>query len=103
MNAPPMRPLTLLSLLALSACSRCGKPTGPCSPSIAGTWRHADDPSYRFLVDDQGDRILVHPFRGDGGALRPARWGDQINQVVIDLERQPSQLIGVTRETGAFT
>src|SRR5687767_6176233 len=77
----------LLSLAALcwacqttptdgSAASRPRLPRG-CEQNLSGSYRHAEDPSYRYLAEDEGDRVILRLAKpaADGGTATAAADG----------------------------
>ncbi len=76
--------VALLALVALVAC----KPRRPfCAQDLSGTWRHADDATYRFRAVDEGKVVTMEPFREGGGVAGqpPMR---------VALEAAPDKLAG---------
>jgi hypothetical protein len=78
---------------ALFACRVPPGSGGPCGQSLAGPWRHADDPGFRYLVEDDGTAVTAQPLKPDGGPDTRTR---------IRLRREKGALSGATEVTGDY-
>lgn len=65
--------------------------------NLTGTWHDAEQPSYRYRVEDSGLRVLARPLSAEGApAVGAERDG-------IELTCGPRGLVGITRQTGSLT
>jgi hypothetical protein len=72
-----------------------------CVKNLAGSWHDTEDDTFHYRVRDDGKKVTIEPFRAPGVGVDHAE--QKGTRMTIELERRPYQLVGVTRETAAFT
>jgi hypothetical protein len=95
--------------LGLTACRHGGAASAPpaaaapaaasagCTSPLTGDWHHADDPGFRYHVEDDGRHVTASPRPPPGIET------SNLPPYTIELDRGPRGLSGVTRVTDTFT